>query len=128
LVGYRTDRFPGFYRTDSGQPVPWRADSPEEIAEIMAMRDRLGQRQALVVANPLADSDQLDPRLHDRVLADGLTAAAAGGVHGKDVTPFLLGYFHEQTQGASLAANVRLVLSNAALAARIAVADAKLRQ
>jgi pseudouridine-5'-phosphate glycosidase len=128
LVGYRTDRFPGFYRTDSGQPVPWRADSPEEIAEIMAMRDRLGQRQALVVANPLADSDQLDPRLHDRVLADGLTAAAAGGVYGKDVTPFLLGYFHEQTQGASLAANVRLVLSNAALAARIAVADAKLRQ
>jgi pseudouridylate synthase len=128
LVGYRTDRFPGFYRTDSGQPVPWRADSPEEIAEIMAMRDRLGQRQALVVANPLADSDQLDPRLHDRVLADGLTAAAAGGVHGKDVTPFLLGYFHEQTQGASLAANVRLVLSNAALAARIAVADARLRQ
>ena len=128
LVGYRTDRFPGFYRTDSGQPVPWRADSPEEIAEIMAMRDRLGQRQALVVANPLADSDQLDPRLHDRVLADGLTAAAADGIHGKDVTPFLLGYFHEQTQGASLAANVRLVLSNAALAARIAVADARLRQ
>ncbi|HEX2497916.1 MAG TPA: pseudouridine-5'-phosphate glycosidase [Actinomycetes bacterium] len=127
LVGYRTDRFPGFYRTDSGQPVPWRADSPEEIAEIMAMRDRLGQRQALVVANPLAESDQLDPRLHDRVLADGLTAAAAGGVYGKDVTPFLLGYFHERTGGASLAANVRLVLSNAALAARIAVAHAKLR-
>jgi pseudouridine-5'-phosphate glycosidase len=127
LVGYRTDRFPGFYRTDSGQPVPWRTDSPEEIAEIMAMRDRLGLRQALVVANPLVESDQLDPRLHDRVLADGLTAAAAGGVRGKDVTPFLLGYFHEQTRGASLAANVRLVLSNAALAARIAVAHAKLR-
>ena len=128
LVGYRTDRFPGFYRTDSGQPVPWRADSTEEIAGIMAMRDRLGQRQALVVANPLAESDQLDPRLHDRVLADGLTAAAASGVQGKDVTPFLLGYFHQQTHGASLAANVRLVLSNAALAARIAVAYAKLRR
>src|SRR5262245_3789037 len=126
LVGYRTDRFPGFYRTDSGQPVPWRADSPEEIAEIIAMRDRLGLRHALVVANPLAESDQLDPRLHDRVLADGLAAAATSGVHGKDVTPFLLGYFHEQTRGASLAANVRLVLSNAALAARIAVAHAKL--
>lgn len=128
LVGYRTDRFPGFYRSDSGQPVPGRADSPEEIAEIMAVRDQLGQRQALVVANPLAKSEQLDPALHDRVLADALAVLDATGIRGKDVTPFLLGYFHEQTGGASLAANVRLVLSNAALAGRIAAAYAVLRR
>ncbi len=126
LVGYRTDRFPGFYRTDSGQPVPWRANSPEEVAEIMEMRNQLAQRQALVVANPLAEHEQLDPRLHDRVLADGLAELTAAGVRGKDVTPFLLGYFHEHTGGASLAANVRLVRGNAALAARIAVAYAAL--
>jgi pseudouridylate synthase len=126
LVGYRTDRFPGYYRSDSGQPVPWRVDSPAEIAEIMAARNRLAQRQALVVANPLPESEQLDPRLHDRVLATGLTELSASGVRGKDVTPFLLAYFHEHTAGASLAANVRLVLGNAELAARIAAAYAAL--
>ena len=126
LVGYRTDRFPGFYRSDSGQPVPWRVDSPAEIAEIMAVRNRLAQRQALVVANPLPESEQLDPRLHDRVLATGLAELSASGVRGKDVTPFLLAYFHEHTAGASLAANVRLVLGNAELAARIAAAYAAL--
>ena len=46
------------------------------------------------------------------------------GITGKDVTPFLLGWFHEQTHGASLATNVALVLGNAALAARIAAAGA----
>lgn len=122
LVGYRTDRFPGFYRTDSGYPVPWRANSPEEVAEIIDMRNKLAQRQALVVANPLPEAEQLDPALHDRVLADGLAAMTAAGVHGKEVTPFLLAHFHEHTQGASVAANVRLVLRNATLAARIAVA------
>jgi pseudouridine-5'-phosphate glycosidase len=60
--------------------------------------------------------------LHDRVLAAGLDAAEANGVRGKDVTPFLLDFFHRETAGASLAANVALVLSNARLAAQVAAA------
>jgi pseudouridine-5'-phosphate glycosidase len=81
-------------------------------------------RQALVVANPLPPEEQLDPALHDRVLTAGLAAAHSAGITGKDVTPYLLSYFHERTHGASLEANVRLVLNNAALAADIAVASA----
>ena len=76
----------------------------------------------MVVANPLPADEQLDPALHERVLREGLAAARAEGVAGKDVTPFLLDRFHRETGGASLEANVRLVLRNAALAARIAVA------
>jgi pseudouridylate synthase len=75
-----------------------------------------------VVANPLDPSEQLDPELHDRVLAAALAAAASGGVTGKDATPFLLDFFHRETGGASLDVNVRLVRRNAALAARIAAA------
>ena len=56
------------------------------------------------------------------MLREGLEAARAEGIAGKDVTPFLLDRFHRETGGASLEANVRLVLRNAALAARIAVA------
>jgi pseudouridine-5'-phosphate glycosidase len=74
----------------------------------------------VVVANPLPIEEQLDPALHDRVLAEGLAAAARAGVGGKEVTPFLLDWFHRETGGASLDANVRLVLRNARLAAEIA--------
>jgi pseudouridine-5'-phosphate glycosidase len=121
VVGYRTDIFPGFYVRDSGQPVPWRAESPGQIARIIASRRALGLRQALVVGNPVAADAEVEPSLHDATLAAGLAALTSEGVSGKDVTPFLLAYFHEHTGGASLAANVALVLSNARLAGEIAV-------
>jgi pseudouridine-5'-phosphate glycosidase len=125
VLGYRTDAFPGFYLADSGHPAPGRADSPEEVAAaVLAARD-VGAPGAVVVANPLPEDEQLDPELHERVLREGLAAARAQGIAGKDVTPFLLDRFHRETGGASLEANIRLVLRNAALAARIAVALAR---
>jgi pseudouridylate synthase len=121
LLGYQTDRFPGFYLADSGFPVPWRVDTPEQVADVAHARAELGLG-AIVVANPI--DQPLDPELHERVLREGLEAAAREGIRGKDVTPFLLDRFHRETAGASLAANVRLVLRNAALAAQIARATA----
>ena len=120
VAGYGTDRFAGFYLADSGHPVPWRLDTPEEVAAALRARAELGIEGALVIANPL--DEQLDPALHERVLTDALAAAAREGVRGRDVTPFLLARFHRETGGESLRANVRLVLRNAELAARIAVA------
>ena len=121
VLGYGTDRFPGFYLHDSGFPAPWRVDTPAEVAAVLAARRRLGSDdRALVVANPLPVEEQLEPSLHDRVLAAGLAAAAEAGITGKDVTPFLLDFFHRETGGVSLDANVRLVLRNARLAAEIA--------
>ena len=123
VLGYGTDAFPGFYLADSGHPAPWRVDSPEEVAAVVRARDELGVgERAIVVANPLPPAEQLDPDLHDRVLAAGLEQAGREAIAGKDVTPFLLDLFHRETGGASLEANVRLVLRNAALAARVAVA------
>jgi pseudouridine-5'-phosphate glycosidase len=125
VAGYKTDAFPGFYLSDSGHPVPWRVESPEEVASVMRARSSLGlDDRAVVVANPLPPDQQLDPALHDRVLRESLDAAAAAGIAGRDVTPFLLDRFHRETGGASLEANVRLVLRNAELAGRIAVAAA----
>ncbi len=123
VLGYNTDRFPGFYLHDSGFPAPWRVDTPAEVAAVLAARRRLGSDdRALVVANPLPVEEQLDPAMHDGVLAAGLAAAAEAGISGKEVTPFLLDFFHRETGGASLDANVRLVLRNARLAAEIAAA------
>jgi pseudouridine-5'-phosphate glycosidase len=119
VLGYGTDTFPAFYLNDSGLPVPWRVDTPQEAAAVLRARVSPG---AVVVANPLPVEEQVDPELHDRVLRDGLQEAARRGVAGRDVTPFLLERFHTQTEGESLRANVRLVLRNAELAARIAAA------
>jgi pseudouridylate synthase len=121
LLGYQTDSFPGFYIIDSGFPVPWRVDTAEEVADVAHARAELGLG-AIVVANPI--DEPLDAELHDRVLESGLAAAAEQGIRGKDVTPFLLDHFHRETEGASLEANVRLVLRNATLAAQIACATA----
>ena len=121
VLGYRTDRFPGFYLTESDFPVPWRVESAAEVAAVVRARDELGtEGSAVVVANPLPTEEQLDPVLHDRVLTEGLIAAEAAGIHGKDVTPFLLDHLARKTGGASLEANVRLVLRNARLAAEVA--------
>jgi len=125
VIGYRTDRFPGFYLADSGHPVGWRVDTPAQVADILRARCRLGtDGYGLVLANPIAPSDEMDRALHDRVLTAGLAAVETQGVRGKDVTPFLLDFFHRETHGASLAANVALVLSNARLAAEVAAAYA----
>lgn len=125
VIGYRTDRFPAFYLADSGFPLDWWVQTPKQAAAVLRARDRLGtDRFGLVLANPIPAEAELDRELHDRVLADGLAAARAADVYGKDVTPFLLDYFHRETQGASVEANVALVLANARLAGKIAVAYA----
>lgn len=122
VLGYGTDRLAGFYLADSGHPVPWRVDSPEEVAAIQVARRRLGLAQAVVVAQPLPEGEQMDAGLHDRTLDEALAAAAAAGATGKEATPFVLGRFHESTGGESLRVNVALVMRNAALGARIAAA------
>jgi pseudouridylate synthase len=121
VVGYRTSAFPGFYVADSGSPLDWSVADPAEAAAVFAARRELAPG-AVVVANPLPAAEQLDPELHDRVIADALAAAEAAGVRGKAVTPFVLDHLHRASGGATLAVNVRLVLNNAELAGRIAAA------
>jgi len=129
VLGYRTDRFPGFYLADSGHDIGWRVERPDEVASILAARDRVGTTGlGLVLANPISSGDELDRDLHDRLLESGLAAADRDGVHGKDVTPYLLDWFHRESGGASLRANVALVRSNARLAAEVATAYAAREQ
>src|SRR3954469_22703323 len=85
VAGYATDAFPGFYLSDSGHPVPWRVESPEEVAALIRARSGLGlDARAIVVANPLPEDQQLDPALPDPVLGESLDAAASAGIAGRD--------------------------------------------
>ncbi len=123
VLGYRTDAFPGFYLTDSGHPVPWRVESVAEVAAIAVAHRNLGTDSAgIVLANPLPKDRQVDPQLHDRLVQEGLAMLERDGVHGKDVTPRLLEFFHDNSGGESLRANIELVLANARLAGAVALA------
>lgn len=127
VLGYRTSVFPGFYLADSGHEVPWRVESAAQAARILVARDRLATDSAgVVLANPLPVEREVDRELHDRLVASGLEVLATEGVHGRDVTPRLLEYFHAQSGGESLRANVELVLSNARLAGEVAAQVAAL--
>lgn len=123
ILGYGTREFPGFYLTSSGRPVDWTAGTPQEVAEVIRASDALGGPDAaLIVANPVPETEQLDPALHDRVLAEALAECRERGIGGQAVTPFLLDYLMRRTEGASLEANVAAVRGNVRLAARIAAA------
>ena len=121
ILGYKTNKFPGFYLTDSGFDLEHRADTPRDIAQIWRSRgDVATNNSALIVANPVGN--QMDKALHDQILFDGLAKAKTAGIIGKAVTPFLLEYFHSNSKGESLRVNVEIIKANAALAAQIAVA------
>ncbi len=121
VVGFKTNRFPGFYLTDSGFEIEHRVDSAEEIAAIMRARKAVQtSNHALIVTNPV--EKEMDKARHDEILASGLANAARDGIEGKYVTPFLLEHFHTASNGESLAINTEIIKSNCALAADIAVA------
>ncbi|MGR0321179.1 pseudouridine-5'-phosphate glycosidase [Agromyces sp. ZXT2-3] len=120
VLGYRTERYPGFYVSDSGFPVPARVESAAEAAAVARARDALGLDAAVLVANPVAADAQLDPVVHDRVLAEALRAADAAGVTGHDTTPFLLDFVQRATGGRSLEVNLAVYFGNARLGAEIA--------
>lgn len=127
VVGYGTDRFPGFYVRETPHPVDGRVDTPEEAARVIRARLDLGLPGGVLVANPVPTEVALGRDLHDRILAEALEALDQERIRGKDVTPFLLARFKDASGGASLRANLGLIRSNAAVGAAIASALAELR-
>lgn len=121
LIGYKTNRFPGFYLIDSGFPLEHRVDSVSEIVEILSKRRQLKTDDcALIVANPV--ETEMVRTTHDQLLKAGLESAAEKNITGKAVTPFLLDFFHNTSNGESLRVNIEIIKSNAKLAAQIAAA------
>ncbi len=120
VLVFGTDRFPAFWLTDSGFTVDSAVTSADEIAQVMHAGRELGLPGGILVANPLPESAQLDPALHDRLLAEALETAHASAIRGKDITPFLLDYIHHRTGRTSVAVNLEIVRGNCVLGADIA--------
>lgn len=121
VIGYGTEELPAFYTRESGFKVNYRLDSPEEIAAVLRVKWDLGLGGGAVIANPIPVEYAMDRAVIDAAIDQAVKEAAEAGIKGKDVSPFLLGRVLALTGGESLESNIRLVLNNAALAARIAV-------
>lgn len=120
VLGYKTEELPAFFTRKSGFKVDYRMDSPEEIAAAVKAKDALGLSGGMLVANPVPEEYSMDPDKIEAVISEAVEEAKALGIAGKKVTPFLLEKIRNVTGGDSLFTNVKLVLNNAALAAKIA--------
>ena len=127
VLGLDTNEFPAFYRRSSGLAVDARCDSPAEAAAAIEAHIALGLPGGILVANPIPGEHELPSDLHDQALATALADAEVAGVRGRAVTPFLLERMRLLTGEASLRANEALLVSNAHVAAQIAVALTTLR-
>ena len=124
VVAYRTDSFPAFYMRDSGLAAPLRLDTADEVARMMATHWGLGLEGGIVIAQPAPEPATLDRQLVEDAIATALADAAAEGISGKELTPFLLDRVAEITGGDSIDANAALIVNNARLAGEIAVSYA----
>ncbi|WP_270886170.1 pseudouridine-5'-phosphate glycosidase [Pedococcus sp. 5OH_020] len=122
VVVHGSDTFPSFYSRSSDHPAPLRADSAGELAAMMSAKwDGLGLEGAIVVANPVPAADEIPAGEIGALIDQALSESVERGVHGKDITPFLLGRIVELTGGRSLETNISLVRDNARLGASLAV-------
>ena len=117
---YQTDELPAFYTRNSGIKAPFRADSPTELASIWNTKKELGIQGGFIVANPIPEEFSMDPERINAAIDEAISEMNKLGIRGKETTPYLLDKVQKLTGGDSLESNIRLVLNNAALAARIA--------
>ena len=120
VLGYGTEELPAFYTRQSGFRVDYRVDSPEELAAIYRAQRDMDYRGGMLVTNPIPAEYAMDKAVIDKAIDEALRAAEAQGIRGKETTPFLLAKVVELTGGDSLESNIKLVLNNAALAAKTA--------
>ncbi|MFW6292512.1 MAG: pseudouridine-5'-phosphate glycosidase [Spirochaetota bacterium] len=125
VYGWCTDDFPAFYTRSSGLPVPLRVDGAAELASALVAQWDAGLDAGALVANPIPVDDELAHGYIEGVIEQAVTEADRQGIHGRNLTPFLLGRIVELTGGRSLEANIALVKNNARVAAEVAVALTK---
>jgi pseudouridine-5'-phosphate glycosidase len=122
VVGYGTDMFPSFWLPRSEFPLDWSADTPAEVAALMAATWEMGLRSGILVANPVPEDKAWNREDHDRIIQMAFDAAERDGIRGKEVTPYLLDFIQRESSGESLRVNLDVVRNNIRVACDIATA------
>lgn len=128
VIGYGTQELPAFYTRKSGFSVDYRMDTPQELAAAFHTSLELGFQGGMLVTNPIPEAYSMDPAVINKAIDQAVADAQAKGIHGKDITPFLLDAVKTITGGDSLNSNIQLVYNNAKVAAQTAAALCALRE
>lgn len=128
VIGYQTKELPAFYTRKSGFKVDARVENPQELASIWNVKRELNLKGGLLAVNPIPEEYSMDPELINNAIDSAVKEADKLGIKGKELTPFLLAKIKDITGGDSLKSNIQLVLNNAALAAKTALALSNQRQ
>ncbi len=120
VITYGTEEFPAFYSRKSGFKSECRLDDPKDIADLINAKAALGLRGGMLIACPIPQEDEIPYEKMDVVIKEALKECEEQGVKGKRITPFLLSKVKDLTEGSSLEANIKLVLNNARIGAKIA--------
>lgn len=124
VIGYRCDEMPAFWSRSAGLALECRLDSAADIAALCHHKWEAGLSGGVLIANPVPAADEISRDIIEKAIDEALGLAAAQGITGKQLTPFLLDNIRHITGGESLATNKSLVANNARLAADIAIAMA----
>jgi Uncharacterized enzyme involved in pigment biosynthesis len=122
VITVGSDEFPAFYSRRSGFKSDCRIDSPQEIADLISLKYGLGLKGGVLIGCPIPEKDEIPFDKMERVIEEALQKSQAMNITGKRITPFLLDEVKTLTSGTSLEANIKLVLNNAAVGAKIAAA------
>lgn len=120
VYGYKTDDLPAFFTRNSGIALRHRADTVEEIADVVFVKEELGLKGGLLVVNPIPEDASMDADYINNIINQSVANSVKDNIAGKDLTPYLLKDIVAKTEGASLEANIRLVYNNALVGAQIA--------
>lgn len=120
ILGYQTDTLPAFFSRDSGLTIDARIETPQDAAAILKAARDLNAQHGILVTAPVPEEHELPMEVANQAIEQATEEAEAQGIHGKDVTPYVLGRVAELTEARSIAANRALLLNNAQLAAQIA--------
>ena len=126
VIGYGTKELPAFYTRKSGFGVDYELDTPLELATAFHVKQEVGLKGGMLVANPIPEEFSMEPDVINKAIDEAIDESKKQGIHGKDTTPFLLAKVKEITGGDSLDSNIELVFNNARLAAKTAVELSKL--
>lgn len=120
VLSYQTDEFADFYTRHSGIKMENVVNTPLEVAQIIKAKRDNHLDGGVLIANPIPEEDEMDPTIINNAIEVALANAEKDGISGKDITPYLLKTIVELTNGDSLESNIKLVLNNAKLGAKIA--------
>jgi pseudouridine-5'-phosphate glycosidase len=122
VIGFKSKILPAFYSRDSGFTLEYSFNNAAEMARMLHTHWNLGMKSGVLITNPPPAEVALERAAVETIIAEALHAAERQQIRGKAVTPFLLAYLGEATEGKTLAVNKALLLNNAAAAAEIALA------